>query len=156
LHEGKTKIVYCQDYRRESKSYPQKFDFLGFSFQPRPMRSKRQEGEMFLGYDCAISITSKKRILADIRATRFHRWSTGTIEDLARLLNPKLRGWVNYFGKYGKSELIRVFRVFHSRLVRWVMNRYKRFGRSKLKAYSFLQKMQSRGSVFYHWDCGFI
>ena len=125
LHDGKTQIVHCQDYRREKKHYKRRFDFLGFSFQPRPIQSKREGGGMFLGFSCAISISSKKRILTEIRSTNFHRWSTANLDDLSNLLNPKLRGWVNYFGKFGKSELQRVFRVFHQRLVKWVLNRYK-------------------------------
>jgi retron-type reverse transcriptase len=40
LNTQKTKIVYCQDYRREKKHYRKKFDFLGFSFQPRTKRSR--------------------------------------------------------------------------------------------------------------------
>jgi len=155
LHEGKTKIVYCQDYRREKKQYRVKFDFLGFSFQPRPMKSKRAEGKTFLGYDCAISKESRKKILAEIRATRFHRWSTGTIEDLARLLNPKLSGWVNYYGKFGRYQLNRLFRILHNRLVRWVLNRYKSLKGSKRRAYAYLKQLQKGNLIFYHWKKGF-
>lgn len=155
LHEGKTKIVYCQDYRREKKHYRKKFDFLGFSFQPRSMKSKRDEGGMFLGYDCAVSTESKKKILAEIRATRFHRWSTATMEDLAYLLNPKLRGWVNYYGKYGRDALSRVFRVFHNRLVKWVLNRYKSLKGSIKRAYAYLKQVQKGNPIFYHWKKGF-
>jgi len=60
LHPDKTKIVYCRDFRRKG-NYPEvKFDFLGYSFQPRTAKS-RKTGKLFLGYDCAISISSRKR-----------------------------------------------------------------------------------------------
>jgi RNA-directed DNA polymerase len=155
LHEGKTKIVYCQDYKRGKKQHRKKFDFLGFSFQPRPMKSKRAEGGMFLGYDCAISTESRKRILSEIRATKFHRWSTATIEDIAKLLNPKLSGWVNYYGKFGKHAMNRVFRMFHNRLVKWVLNRYKSLKHSKTNAYVYLKQLQKGNPIFYHWKKGF-
>lgn len=156
IHDGKTKIVYCQDYRRENRKYQKQFDFLGFSFQPRLKRSTRRQGKSFLGYDCAISTSSRKRIIAEIRGTRFHRWSTNTIEDLARVLNPKLRGWVNYYGKFGKSELGSVFRIFHNRLIRWILNRYKSLGSSRRKAYNYLKQLQRDNMVFYHWKKGFV
>jgi len=95
IHEGKTKIVYCQDYKRKKKQYRKKFDFLGFSFQPRSMKSKRNSGGWFLGYDCAISTAAKKKIMAEIRAMKIQRWTSKTIEELAEMLNPKLGGWAN-------------------------------------------------------------
>ena len=61
LHPEKTKLVYCRDYRRQENHEIVKFDFLGYTFQPRTTKSKRA-GELFLGFDCAISISSKKRI----------------------------------------------------------------------------------------------
>lgn len=61
LHPQKTKIVYCRDYKRKEKHPTVKFDFLGYSFQPRTAYSKKK-GNLFLGYDCAISIDSRKRI----------------------------------------------------------------------------------------------
>lgn len=59
LHPDKTKMVYCRDYRRKGKHSQVKFDFLGYSFQPRTTKSKRT-GKLFLGFDCAISISSRK------------------------------------------------------------------------------------------------
>lgn len=57
LNEEKTKIVYCQDYRRkERKDYRKKFDFLGFTFKPVSVASKN--GGLFLGYNCSISQNS--------------------------------------------------------------------------------------------------
>lgn len=157
LHEGKSKIVHCQDYRREKKYYARNFDFLGFSFQPRPFKSSRVEGSFFLGFDCAINATSKKKILSELRATKFHRWSNGTVEDLSELLNPKLRGWTNYYGKFGRNELLKVFRVFHKRLIRWLLNRYKSLKGSVKRAYAYLKQLQ-RGNpnIFYHWQKGYL
>lgn len=61
LHPEKTKLLCCKDYRRQENLETVKFDFLGYSFQPRSMTSKRT-GKLFLGFDCSISIDSKKRI----------------------------------------------------------------------------------------------
>lgn len=152
LNEEKTKIVYCQDYRRGKRDYRKKFDFLGFSFQPRGVKSVRQDGGMFLGYDCAISSSSRKKVTDEIKHTNFHRWSTMTIEQIATKFNPKLRGWLNYYGKYKRRELSRVFQVFHFRLMKWVLNRYKSMRTSKVLAYQWIRTLPK---LFCHWAAGF-
>ena len=57
VNEMKTKIAYCRKANRKAKYETVQFDFLGFSFQPRPTSTK--EGKMFLNYDCAISNKSR-------------------------------------------------------------------------------------------------
>lgn len=154
LNEKKTKVVYCRSNRREKKDYRVKFDFLGFSFQPRSFKTK--EGDIRLGYDCAISIESEKRIVEKIRSTKFHRWTTGTIEEIAAMFNPQLRGWINYYGKFKKHRLNKVLRRFHFHLMKWVLGRYKRFKASRKKAYEWIKAERERNpQLFYHWQAGF-
>lgn len=99
LHPGKTKIVYCKDYRRQEKHENVKFDFLGYSFQPRTAKS-RKTGKLFLGYDCAISISSKKRIADKMEELNIVGLTHKSIVGVAQFLNPYIRGWVNYYGKF--------------------------------------------------------
>jgi len=122
LHPDKTKLVYCRDYRRKG-SHPQvKFDFLGYSFQPRTIKSKKT-GKLFLGYDCAISISSRKRIADTLEEMNLGNQSFKSIVGIAHALNPKIRGWVNYYGKYRDYELSKVFQLLRVRLVRWARKR---------------------------------
>jgi RNA-directed DNA polymerase len=154
LNEKKTKIVYCQNHRREKKDYQVKFDFLGFSFQPRPARS--QQGGMFLVYDCAISLDSEKRIVKAIKASNFQRWTNIPIERIAELFNPRIRGWINYYGKFRRSKLGRIVKRFHFHLMKWVLNRYKRFKTSTKRAYKWLRELRTQNpKLFYHWQVGF-
>ncbi len=118
LHPDKTKIVYCKDHKRTGNFKHVKFDFLGFTFKPRPAKTK--EGFMFLGYDLAMSVKAGKRILSTLRQSQFHRWTSNTIEGIAAELNPQLQGWLNYYGKFRPSAMSFVFRLFHERLVKWV------------------------------------
>jgi len=150
LHPEKTKIVYCKG----GKEYPIiKFDFLGYSFQPRTKMTKKG---LFTGYDCAVSKKSRKKIVEEIRKTDCHRWSTETLEDLGRKLNPKLRGWINYYGKYGKNELTKVMRRLDHRLVKWVLKRYKKLKRGMRAGYKMLAKLKRENpKVLAHWDLGF-
>ena len=155
LHEGKTKIVSCKNYKTRSGSKKVKFDFLGFSFQPRTSVSK--EGRLFLGYDCAISQSSKNKIIAEIKTTQFQRWTNRRIEEIAEYFNPKIRGWINYYGKFGKRYLNSLFRIFEGRLIEWARRRYKRLGKSYIKACNWFYRFKKENvRLFVHWERGFI
>jgi len=156
LHPEKTKIVYCKDHKRTGNYENVKFDFLGFTFKPRSSKSKK-DGYLFLGFDLAISVKSGKRILKTLRQTHFHRWTSNTIEGIAAELNPQLRGWINYYGKFRPSAMSFIFQVFHSRLIKWIMNRYKSL-RNRIKlAYEFLKNVQKTNPrLFVPWQHGFL
>ena len=155
LHEKKTKIAYCKDYRRKEKFENVKFDFLGFSFQPRSMKSKFN-GQIFLGFDLAISKTSRNMIIEKLRKSNFHRWTTAKIEDIATMLKPQIVGWINYYGKYRKWELRGIFRRLHKRLAKWLLNKYKRLKWSFRRAFIMLNKIKlSNPTLFAHWKVGY-
>lgn len=154
LHPDKTKIVYCKDYRRKEKHKLVKFDFLGYSFQPRTTPSKKT-GKLFLGYDCAISISSRKRIADKLEEIRVERLNFKSIVGIAQYLNPMIRGWVNYYGKFRKSELVKVFQLLRSRLVRWARMQYKRYKTSLNRAFKWYYRIKKQFLyLFYHWRIG--
>ena len=156
LHPQKTKIVYCRDYRRKGKHPKVKFDFLGYSFQPRTTKSKRNN-KLFLGFDCAISISSRKRIADKLEALKIKKLSYKSIVGVAQYLNPLIRGWIRYYGKFRISELHRVFRLLNQRLIRWARQRYKRYKTSIKRAYKWLKTVQEQyRTLFYHWQFGFL
>ncbi len=152
LHPQKTKIVYCRDYRRKEKYPTVKFDFLGYSFQPRTAFSKKL-GKLFIGYDCAISISSRKRIADKLEALNVNKLSFKSIVGVAQFLNPMIRGWVHYYGKFKMFELTKVFRLLSMRLVWWARKRYKRYKTSIRKAYKWLASIRKQfPTLFYHWN----
>jgi group II intron reverse transcriptase/maturase len=154
VNEQKTKIVYCKNANRKGKFKTVQFDFLGFSFQPRPTSTK--EGQMFLGYDCSISRKSEKKIVETFKKSKFHQWTQSDITRIAKEFNPKIQGWLNYYGKFRKFGLMRIFRIFHWRLIKWAVNRYKRFRNSMYKAGRWLRQLaQSYPGLFIHWQHGF-
>ena len=156
LHPEKTKIVYCKDHKRKGNYEHVKFDFLGFTFKPRPSKTQKDDFK-FLGFDLAISAKSRKRILETLRQTHFHRWTNTTIEEIAAELNPKLRGWIKYYGKFRPSALTFISRSFISRLIKWVMNRYKTLRNKIRKAFKFLNNIQkSKPTLFETWKHGYL
>jgi group II intron reverse transcriptase/maturase len=153
-HPEKTKIVYCKKEGRDLQGYPVQFDFLGFSFQP--MRFRLKKGGSFLRFDCKMSRKSKTRITGELRKLAFHNKTQRGIQDLANLLNPKIRDWIRYYGKISRRSLQPVFYYLHNRMIGWILNKYKSFKGSKTKAVKWLRFItKSYPSLFYHWELGY-
>lgn len=154
LHPEKTKIVYCKDHKRTGNHEHVKFDFLGYTFKPRT--SKAKDGFLFLGFDLAMSVKAGKRIILTLRQSQFHRWTTTTIEGIAKELNPKLRGWLNYYGKFRPTTMTYIVRKFQQRLIKWMQNKYKSLRGKIGKAYRMLIRIQkAKPLLFEHWKQGF-
>ena len=49
-----------------------------------------------------------------MRRWRLHLRSDKALDDLARMCNPVLRGWINYYGRFYKSALHPVLRHLNS------------------------------------------
>ena len=155
LHEKKTKIVFCKNGMRRNEHRQVSFDFLGYGFQPRTSATK--SGKMFLGFDCAISKSSQKKIAKELRSTNFQKWTARSIEEIAEYFNSKLRGWINYFGKFRRWRLNRIFKIFNGRLKNWVRKRYKRLNNSYIKACKWLEDYKLvNPELFVHWKYGFM
>lgn len=155
LHPEKTKLVYCKDYRRQEDYPVVKFDFLSYSFQPRSTKSKKT-GKLFLGFDCAISIKSKSHIAEKMKELNIAYLTHRSIVGVAKYLEPYIRGWVNYYGRYRLLEMNSIFQLLRRRLVQWARKRYKRYKTSFNKAYNWLNRIREQfPNLFYHWRLGF-
>jgi RNA-directed DNA polymerase len=155
LNLEKTKIVYCKDDKRkycnEYKHY--KFDFLGYTFRPRKCKSK--EGVIFIGFVPAISDKACKKIKEELRKLRIRRWTRHNIQDIAVDLNDRLRGWINYYGKFYGSALQKIFKMFNQILLRWAMKRYKKLRGKWMKAWNWLSQIALENKeLFAHWKIG--
>lgn len=151
LHPEKTKIVYCRDDRRRKSHVHEKFDFLGFTFRPRAVKVK--SGFIFIGFNPGISDRAKKEIRKEIRDWRIAKMTTKNLWDIATYINPTVRGWVAYYGKFFRSELVPLFLQIQASLNRWVRRKYKRFDGHKTQAARWLQKLAERNrQLFYHWN----
>ena len=152
LSEEKTKITYCQDYRRpKRKDYPKRFDFLGHSF--KPMTKKSNKSGVFLGFDCELSMKARTRIIDEWKDMNFQRDSTLTLQKLALLLNNKSRGIINYYGRMNIWTVGKLFRNLDYRIAKWVKNKFKSLSNSYLKANDWLRDIKSKyPTLFYHWE----
>ena len=151
LHPDKTRIVYCKDDRRKGRYPNEKFDFLGFTFRPR--RSMNKKGERFVGFNPAVSNKAVKAIRETIRSWNLTRRTRETLEDFARMYNPVIRGWINYYGSYCKSALYRTLWHLDRVLSRWARRKYKRIRAGQRRAQHWLKRIIRREpGLFVHWQ----
>jgi len=152
MHPTKTKIVYCRDNRRR-RTYPSvKFDFLGYQFRPSRVATS-QRTEFFCGYTPAVSPTALKSMRATIRSLHIPRQTTGTLAEIARQINPLLRGWIGYYGRFSRSALYSLVNYVNQKLKAWIMRKYKRFRFHKTRASLFLRKLaRDNAELFVHWQ----
>jgi RNA-directed DNA polymerase len=154
MHPTKTKIVYCKDGKRKGKYPNVKFDFLGYCFRPRRVRRLR-DNSLFGGFNPAVSSSAMKAMRETIRDLNLRRQTQLSLQDIAQQLNPLLRGWIAYYGRYAPSALYPLLRYVNQTLVAWVMRKFKRFKRHKVQASQFLQRLATECvDLFVHWRIG--
>ncbi len=150
VHPEKTHIVYCKDDDRPGQYPTEQFTFLGYTFRAR--RSKNRWGKYFINFAPAVSNAAATRMRQAMRRRHLARRSDKAIDDLARMWNPVLRGWIQYYGRFYKSALYPVFRHFNGLLVRWAMRKYKRLRRHRRRASHWLGGLARREPrLFAHW-----
>jgi len=91
LHPEKTHVVYCKDSNRCGPFEVIQFEFLGFAFRPRC--AKNRWGKLFTNFVPAASPLSLKKMREHIRGWRLRHHAYLSLEEVARMLNPFLRGW---------------------------------------------------------------
>jgi group II intron reverse transcriptase/maturase len=149
LHPAKTRIVYCKDANRKRSYEHTSFTFLGFTFRARSARSKH--GVTFPCFLPAVSRDALKKMGAEVRSWRIHRRSGHTFAQLARFMNPIVRGWIQYYGAFYPSALRPFLQRINAYLLRWIRRKYKRLAGYR-KARTCLQGiMQRYPGMFAHW-----
>lgn len=155
LHPTKTRIVYCKDSDRRGTYEHVSFDFLGFSFQPR--RAKNRWGKFFVSFLPAISAKAARAIRVQMRNWKLASTRNNQrLEDLARVVNPVVRGWMNYYGRFYRSKCIQVLRHLNEVLAAWVRRKYHhRFKRRERASMHWLGRIARRDpKLFAHWTFG--
>ena len=150
LHPAKTKIVYCKDDDRRGNYPDQKFDFLGYTFRPR--LSRRRRGTFGVSFSPAVSDKALKAIRQTVRGWTLHERSDKSLDDLARMFNAHLRGWINYYGRYYKSALYPTLRHIDLILARWAHRKFKSLRRHRRRTRHWLDRLARRQpGLFAHW-----
>ena len=89
------------------------------------------------------------------RRLNYHNRTNLSLQDIALKLNPVLRGWIAYYGRFQPSALGPLYSHINNSLVGWTMRKYKRFRNSKRRAGTFLQEVSRKcPQLFAHWKLG--
>lgn len=154
LHPEKTKIIYCKEDGRKEEYSITEFTFLGYTFRAREAKSRY--GKYFIGFLPAVSSKAMNAMRETIRSWRPLFLSGEKLEDIADKVNPVIRGWMHYYGKFYRSELIPLFEFLNKRIVRWMVRKHKGLKRSIKKGVAWLRRiMQKDSDIFIHWAKGF-
>ncbi|GAA1995568.1 hypothetical protein GCM10009754_88290 [Amycolatopsis minnesotensis] len=151
LHPDKTKIVYCKDRKRRFDFECTSFTFLGFTFRARTAPT-RDGKSMFAGFLPAISKDALKAKSHTVRRWRLHLCTTNDLAELAAWMNPVIRGWMQYYGKFYRSEMNGLLRRINTYLMRWGRRKFARlktFKRFKAWWHGLLHRMPA---LFDHWE----
>jgi len=154
LHPEKTRIVYCKDDDRPGRAKHTQFDFLGYTFRPR--RARNYRGKYCVSFLPAVRNQAAKAIRATIRGWRMPATPNNqSLEKIARLVNPSVRGWMNDYGRFYRSQIIQELKYPGRTLIRWVCRKYRRFRRRKRAASYWLGRIACREpKLFAHWQLG--
>jgi group II intron reverse transcriptase/maturase len=149
LHPDKTKIVYCKDGKRRGSHERTSFTYLGFTFRARAARDRH--GKNFTSFLPAVSKDALKKMSAEVRSWRLHLRTGHTFAEVARRINPIVKGWLQYYGAFYHSALYRLLLRINAYLMRWIRRKYKRL-RAFTKAKKCWERMTKRSPrLFAHW-----
>jgi RNA-directed DNA polymerase len=152
IHPVKTKIVDCRRDKACRESEHQEFDFLGHTFRKRKARTKT--GDFFTSYLPAVSKKSIQSIRGKLKESESLVKVNNTLKEVARELNPQIRGWFQSYGQFYSSELKKQLQCINGRLLLWVRRKYKRL-RSRWKALAWLKTIAlAEPALFEHWKQG--
>ncbi len=150
LHPEKTRIVYCKDDDRRGDYAVTSFEFLGFTFRPR--LSKNRWGKFFVNFSPAVSNKATKAIRQEVRRWKLHLRSDKALDDLARMFNAVIHGWVNYYSAFYQSALYPTLRHIDRKLMLWATRKFKRLKGHKRQAMHWLERIARLNTqLFAHW-----
>ena len=103
-----------------------------------------------------MSDKAARSIRAKIRSWRLGASRNNqSLEEIAKFVNPSVRGWVNYSGRFYRSALTPVRRCLERSLVYWVRRKFKRFARHRRQAVHWLGNVARREpNLFEMWRIG--
>ena len=151
LHPDKTRIIYCKDKDR-TKDYPiTQFDFLGYTC--RAVYIKCRDGKLRNNFIASASQKACKSLRNKIKEMELHKMTGSNINIIAEIINPIVRGWINYFNKYNPSAIKYTIECIQRRIVIWAMCKYKHLRGRRQRAEKWLLEVKTREpKLFAHWS----
>ncbi len=150
LHPDKTKVIYCGKISGREPHLNRQFTFLSYDFCLRPVATKN--GQIFMSFTAAVSKSALQRMKRHIKyQLRLGHRVDLNIQQIAKWINPIVRGWIQYYAKFHRSAMIPLARYIDGVLSKWVQRKYINI-QARRMAYNFLLKIRERHpSLLAHW-----
>ncbi|MBN0537829.1 group II intron reverse transcriptase/maturase, partial [Pseudomonas aeruginosa] len=98
------------------------------------------------------SADALKRMRQAVRRWRLNRQTHVTLVDVARLYNPVIQGWWQYYGSFYRTAMLGIFQHIDRALERWARRKYKALHRRKRRISQWLDKMRTVvPRLFHNW-----
>jgi len=123
--------------------------FLGYTFAPG--KAKGRDGGLYLGFLPAVSAPALTRMGRTLRRWRLHLWITRSLDELADAINPLVRGWMHYYGRFYRSALLPLLERINTYLMRWAGRKRKRLRTYKRFKAWWLGILDRDPDLFTHW-----
>ena len=147
LHPEKTKIVKCQRWGSDDAHPNKSFDFLGYRFKPRKASTK--EGRIIGVFTPGISSKAVEKIQGWIRENRVFKRTNETLTEIGKKIEKQTRRWINYYSKFRKSDLQKVFNPMNKQIAKWYEKKHKC---EKIEATKRVQELsKTHHNLFGHW-----
>jgi RNA-directed DNA polymerase len=144
--------VYCKDRKRRLDCENTSFTFLGYTFRAR--KAPTGDGKsMFCAFLPAVSRDALKKMGSEVRRWRINLRTTSDLGELARWMNPVIRGWMSYYGRFYRTELDGLLRRINTYLVRWARRKFQRLRSFKRARRGWHGLLRRQPALFAHWTC---
>ena len=149
LHPDKTRIVYCKDSNRRGRARAHLVHLPRVRLPATGGAAQgRQAVHVVLARDQPRGAQGQEHRLRELR---IHRHTDLSLDDLARWLNPIIAGWMNYYGRYYRSELEPLLQRVSTYLRRWARKKYKRLRTFKRFKRWWTGLLKREPGLFAHW-----
>ncbi len=155
MHPEKTRIVCCRNNNCKKDHIETHFTFLGFDFRRRQAVNGKT-GQKFDSFQPAMSTQAYKAIKGVIK----QKWNLRSkvhmkLKEIAQEVNPQIRGWINYYGKFYGTSLKKLYHHIDEAILRWAKRKHKKLRRRKSGSYEWLKQVKSKvPNLLVHWQLG--
>jgi len=101
----------------------------------------------------AASPQALKRISPTVRSWALHHRSDRSLQDLAQIYNPCIRGWITYYGSFYRTRLRPTLKRIDLYVIRWSRRKFKRLRRKTKGARDWFDRIRrEQPTLFAHWQ----
>lgn len=148
LHPEKTRVVYTgtrNDHDHRGHNLSRKFTFLGYDFKPRGYKGRTV-------FTPGIGSGAMKMIRQKIKKNwRLQKRTSSTLEEIAVSENAVIRGWINYYGHYRRSDLYQLRDMIDACLVGFIKRKYKQVSSWAQGWETLKEQRKKQPDLFCHW-----